>query len=285
MEEKKDNNCEKNEYLKVFQSILKVLVSIELAASLKDKEVFVKEARSLERYIRGLNTSDPLLIECIHDISNPLTIIHYCSSEFERNDSDENELWEFIDACVPSSLNNIRAVIQTILEPDHMSEVKLGRNIESLQRYFAQQVLGLEFEKLREGVFRSEQRDFSIDYSPEIKVETNWPTVLRATVNLLRNARDHNPEGTLSVELSVSQRRPDDYVFIQVSDNGVGVASGSKIFNRGWTSHKERGNSGLGLYIVRSTLMRIGAQIELKETPPNEGACFLISIPRYRSNL
>ena len=63
---------------------------------------------------------------------------------------------------------------------------------------------------------------------------------------------------------------------IRIRDNGGGADEVDKIFEKGWTTRKENGGSGLGLYLVREILDRIEAKISAKNI--RDGIEFSISM-------
>lgn len=103
------------------------------------------------------------------------------------------------------------------------------------------------------------------------------PEVLDSVLGaLLDNARQHaGPQATvtLGAERSGAELR------IRVADDGIGIseANAARIFTPFFTTARERGNTGLGLAIIRSLLRTHGGEIAL--LPSARGACFEIRLP------
>jgi signal transduction histidine kinase len=98
--------------------------------------------------------------------------------------------------------------------------------------------------------------------------------------NLLDNARQHaGADARVLLRCEVREQR----VRISVSDNGAGVsaANAAKIFEPFFTTAREKGNTGLGLAIIRALLAAHGGSIEL--LPAAQGASFCISLPLLES--
>jgi signal transduction histidine kinase len=71
-------------------------------------------------------------------------------------------------------------------------------------------------------------------------------------------------------------------VFIQVSDNGLGIAAEDLpfIFDRFWRGESTRGSSsGLGLAIARQLVQAHGGNISV-ESQQNEGSTFTVDLPQ-----
>jgi signal transduction histidine kinase len=65
---------------------------------------------------------------------------------------------------------------------------------------------------------------------------------------------------------------------LKISDNGIGIESGkqSKIFDMYYRGTDKSKGSGLGLFIVKEILMKLGGSIELTSTL-GEGTTFIVS--------
>ncbi|HSX29429.1 MAG TPA: CHASE domain-containing protein [Candidatus Saccharimonadales bacterium] len=108
-----------------------------------------------------------------------------------------------------------------------------------------------------------------------------------AIENLLSNAIKYtHPGGQIDVKLYKNWRN----VFIRVSDNGIGIASGDqanlfKQFTRiSNEMTQEVGGTGIGLYLAKSLVEQHGGTITVKSTP-GKGSIFTIILPRESPEL
>jgi signal transduction histidine kinase len=97
--------------------------------------------------------------------------------------------------------------------------------------------------------------------------------------NLVANALKFG--GGSPVRLTL--RLDGDDAVIEVSDQGVGidVADQGRIFERFERvgSSKERAGLGLGLYISRELVQRMGGRLDV-QSEPGAGATFVVDLPR-----
>jgi PAS domain S-box-containing protein len=105
------------------------------------------------------------------------------------------------------------------------------------------------------------------------------PLLKKAFYNLFDNSRAHGEHVT---KISVSSRRVEESIIIEVKDNGKGVSSTMKelIFEKSVGN-----NTGLGLFLVRDILAITG--LEIKEIGiEGKGATFEITVPpgNWREN-
>jgi len=125
--------------------------------------------------------------------------------------------------------------------------------------------------------FSGQSLKFSIEES-RVEIYAD-PLLKKAFYNLFDNAGSHGEHVT---EISVSSRRVDDNLVIEVKDDGIGVSSEMKelIFQKSIGK-----NTGLGLFLVKGILSITG--MEIKETgTEGTGARFEITVPpgNWREN-
>lgn len=105
---------------------------------------------------------------------------------------------------------------------------------------------------------------------------TSDPDLLRQVLfNLILNSRQAlNEKGNILL----SAKTTADHVTLQIADTGPGIPQDqhSKIFEPYFTT--KSAGSGLGLFVVRSIIRRLGGDI-LLDPLASQGACFLITLP------
>jgi signal transduction histidine kinase len=102
--------------------------------------------------------------------------------------------------------------------------------------------------------------------------------------NLIDNAVKYADDDRPQVEVTL-RSRPDESVVASVVDNGRGipVAKRHRIFSRfvrlGSELEREKPGTGLGLYIVRTMVGRLGGKIRVRDREPGTGASFEVQLP------
>lgn len=102
--------------------------------------------------------------------------------------------------------------------------------------------------------------------------------------NLIDNALKYASEQEPQVEISLRQETP-TAVVVRVSDNGRGIPISlrQQIFGRfvrlGSELEREKPGTGLGLYIVRTMIGRLGGAIRVRDRDRGSGAVFEVQLP------
>jgi len=133
----------------------------------------------------------------------------------------------------------------------------------------------------------------TLDEAPGLlRVEADLGLLQQAILNLVLNARDAMPKGgRISIATSSfvvdaqaarkhPDRRPGRFVGIAVTDHGCGIGSGDlvHIFEPFFTTKKVGVGTGLGLPMVRDTVVQHHGWVDV-DSSPGQGSTFRICLP------
>ncbi|HLW04164.1 MAG TPA: HAMP domain-containing sensor histidine kinase [Azoarcus sp.] len=118
-----------------------------------------------------------------------------------------------------------------------------------------------------------------LDGGPDAYVQGDALGLEQALVNLVRNARQAKPGGTVSI----AWRNESGHVVIQVDDDGPGVpeAVRKRIFEPFFTTKTPGEGTGLGLAIVHRVVREHGGEVRIMNSPAG-GARFELWLPAAR---
>lgn len=128
------------------------------------------------------------------------------------------------------------------------------------------------------------------DVTGKVRIEINLtekivlltdPSRLKVILNnLLSNAYKYHRLDQADPYIAFSAYKSDNSVVIKIADNGMGIEPDyhSKIFDMFFRASTKSEGSGLGLYIVKETLQKMGGTIWIESTP-GEGSVFTFAIP------
>lgn len=216
---------------------------------------------------------------------------------------------EELDRFVYSASHDMRAPLSSLLGLINISEKTT--NIEEVHSYlqmmkgriqtmegFIREVtdysrntrldLSLEEIDLRE-LIRGVTQNLA-DITGKVRIEINLPEPIvlltdpsRLKVilnNLLSNAYKYHRLDQADPFIAFSAQRNNNSVVITIADNGSGIEPDyhNKIFDMFFRASTKSEGSGLGLYIVKETLQKMGGTIWIESTP-GEGSTFTFAIP------
>jgi signal transduction histidine kinase len=116
----------------------------------------------------------------------------------------------------------------------------------------------------------------------ELPVRADARRIVEVLENLISNSVKYSPRGgTVTVEIGAH----DEQAFVRIRDEGIGIPESERtqIFDRFFRTSlaKPYGGVGLGLYISREIVTRLGGELVLESTGPS-GSVFRFSLPLVR---
>ncbi len=129
--------------------------------------------------------------------------------------------------------------------------------------------------------------EFSYEVPFDCMIRGNYTLLTNALMNLVRNSANYS-HGT-RIDLRLVDQTDDFYKF-EFKDDGIGVADEHlpRLFERFYRVDEGRarksGGTGLGLPIVKSTVVAMGGDITVSNADPH-GLCFTFTIPKAGSNI
>lgn len=107
------------------------------------------------------------------------------------------------------------------------------------------------------------------------------PIRLRVVVrNILSNAIKYGCSQREIKQIDIKAQRSNNTLKMSIKDYGPGIPEDQKgkIFEMFYRAHESKSGTGLGLYIVKETLDKLGGSVEVISAP-DEGAEFVVKVP------
>lgn len=213
-----------------------------------------------------------LISEFAHEMSTPLTSI-----------SGYLEL--MIDGTIPLTPEALKQVMG---ESD-----RLIRLLNEMRRIIKTELedISLHFQVVHPEILIAETVAFLRTQAQQCSLVFDCPTALppifadpdrvkQILLNLIKNAVQYTSSGTVTVRAW----RSEEFLWISVTDTGVGISPESlpRIFDRRWRSthsqHLHQDGMGIGLAVAKWLVEIHGGQIDV-ESVVNEGSSFRFSLP------
>ncbi len=216
---------------------------------------------------------DRFVYSASHDIRAPLTSIS-SALQYAKESTEDHRLLE-IFRLMERNLNNLDGIIYDMsCFSGNKREDVIRESVEPEFLYNkAIQVIPAEHKN------ESVQFLFKDDIGSRISVDQDRVLqILRICMDNGASYRDTEKE-TSWVKTTFSEKAG-NYV-ISVQDNGVGInpAEGDKIFEMFYRGNAKSEGSGLGLYLLRELVHKMGGNVQYT-SKVNEGTTFIIELPK-----
>jgi len=212
-----------------------------------------------------------------HEIRTPVTAIllqlDLALRQISRGDSSNTE------EMLRKARQRTKALTALINDLLDISRLDVGR--------FALELADLDLAEIARRTVEDYPRDEDhpirvISSGGALPIRGDGRRLVEVLENLLSNAVKYSPDGgAVTVEIG----REKDHAFIRVRDEGLGIpeAERGQIFERFFRTSvaKPYGGVGLGLYISREIVTRLGGDVVLESTGA-KGSVFRVTIPLER---
>lgn len=264
----------------IFRYIKKPWDDLELQTAIQNAyEVYATRKQLKEKAIELERTNDELnrfVYSTSHDLRSPLASVMGVLNlaKMEKSVVDPNNYMGMIETCVKKMDFFILKVIE-YYKSIRVEEVQQPVNFLSL---------------IKESIELCRMQNPAIDFNVEVKQEEAfYVDTFRLSVimnNLISNAvkyqRPDEPHPVVKLKVQVSN----EVAEIIIEDNGVGILEDhmNNIFKMFFRSNYTVTGLGIGLYIVKEALTRIGGEISV-DSKQGEGTTFKVLIPNKKPML
>ena len=213
-----------------------------------------------------------------HELRTPLAAVYGAVRTIRREDRPSSpELDAQLLAMIETEAHRLAEIVDQILVSTEVDRGSMPIRSEACDlRELCESAL--ESARLR----APETIELSLESQKGVVVDTDPARLRQVVVNLLDNAVKYSPRGG-RVVVRVVER--DSSVAIEVADRGIGIPAEAheRIFEKFVRLDPEMrrgvGGSGLGLYISRELVERMGGRLRV-ESRPGQGSTFTIQLPR-----
>jgi signal transduction histidine kinase len=251
-----------------------IIIQLQEKESLKDKVNRELEQKVLERTAELKEKNEQLdgfVYKASHDIKGPLRSIIGLTNISLKEIKDPNAIIYFDE--IFKSANKLDTLVTDLLELTKVKEIRLERNT-------------IRFETIVNEVLESfshfqgfEKLKFELSINQKEEFVTDSKMLYSIIQNLIENAIKYmdpeKPSSFLKIDIDVSA----DGATLQFTDNGLGISSDAqaRIFDMFYKVNHSSSGTGLGLYIVKTSVEKLGGNIGIK-SDAGIGSSFLINL-------
>lgn len=233
----------------------------------KQNEELVKINKELDSFVYSVshNLRAPLM--------SVLGLLRLAQLEVERSGKEINLLLSYF-SMMEHSINKLDDTLKEILDYSRNARSEIKNEKVSLR-----ELIEDGFDRLRyhEGSDQIEKvvevKEDSIFYSDPNRLSV----VLN---NLISNSIKYRDLNKKNQFIKINATVNDAFTRIEFSDNGIGIDNEllNKIYDMFYRATERSEGAGLGLYIVKETVEKLGGRIDTKSTV-GEGTTFVLEIP------
>ncbi|MGA1931356.1 sensor histidine kinase [Arcobacter sp. YIC-464] len=218
-----------------------------------------------------------------HQWKQPLSLISTSNGMLKLNKEFNNFSVEQLDEAIENIDNSVKNLSDTI--DDFRNFFNPNKNI----TYFKIEHSFDKTFKLISSQFKNNNIQI-IKNIDEVELYSYENELLQVLINIIKNAKEQldKLENSDTKLLYVSAKKIDDKLQIKIEDNGGGIIEENlnKIFDNHFSTKKEEGGSGIGLYMSKQIIQNsMNGEIKAynniieHENTPYKSACFEILLP------
>lgn len=221
------------------------------------------------------NELDTFVYRASHDLRGPIATLlglyNLVQYEVEENKGKARALFNMYH----SQVLRLNTITLTLIELTKIKDSEFKPSV-------------IQFNKLIQNIFSklqgmNESKDmlFTRDIEPIAGFVSDEGLLLVILQNLVENAIKYKRKEVDSfVRVEVKRKEDSDRIVIKVSDNGIGIDSAiqPKIFNMFFRGNERSSGSGLGLYILKNAVEKLGGRLHLYSVL-YKGTTFKIELP------
>lgn len=233
----------------------------------------------LIREIRRNEQQNAFLNAMTHELKTPIASIKLYLETMKSRNLSEEKRQEFYDVMLKDS-DRLLHTVESVLQASRTKESQRSLNISKID---AQKLMTETVGIIRKQHNLNEETIKFIELQKEILIFADEKELKTVFSNLLENAVKYSED---FVNIVVKFRETsNNYVEIRITDKGIGLASNElkTIFRRFYRAQNEKTDktkgTGLGLFIVKEIIKKIGGKIIAKSHGLGKGTTFIIKLP------
>jgi signal transduction histidine kinase len=246
----------------------------------KKREAVLREKMEQQMIItERLASLGTLATGVAHEINNPLAIIKESAGWMQLILKKEELAQMPRKADFEKALGKIESGVERARRITHQLLGFVQKNDSVLSEVNLKQLLEESAELVKR---EAADKDIEIrhEFSPSVKNIWSDPYQLRQVfINLINNAIHATPkQGKITIKLEAAGKN----VVIQVKDTGEGIPKENmtRIFEPFFSTKSPGKGTGLGLFVTRGIIDKLGGKIEL-ESQVGQGTVFSVTLPQY----
>jgi signal transduction histidine kinase len=251
--------------VRLIGSVTDVTDTRQYEATLIEKNEELKKInRELDQFVYSVS----------HDLRSPLLSVKGLLSLIELNIENE-ELIRQYNGLIGTSINRLDETIIEILDYSRNSRLNI-----QVDQFNLEELITTIFDDLKPQVEADFQFQLKVNGNPQVAVDKmRLTTILK---NVITNGVKYRKKRAVPSYISLAITNTEDICRITISDNGEGISveNQSKVFNMFYRASTSSSGTGLGLYICKEMVTKLGGEIILS-SDLSSGTTIEITLPQH----
>ncbi|MFN6377744.1 MAG: PAS domain S-box protein [Flavobacteriales bacterium] len=245
----------------------------------------ITERKAAEEELRAKNVQlektneeiDRFVYSTSHDLRAPLLsvlgLIEMCEDFYP-----ENEDLHALYGMMKTSIQRSDAIIKSIIDYSRNARLEVAPELLNLQEMAEGFIENIKYMEQAKGIL------FMVEGKAPVDFYSDRTRVFTIINNLLTNAVKYQRPESMEKKVCFEFFVEEETATIRVRDNGEGIPNEKfdSIFNMFYRLSNQSVGSGLGLYICKEMVQRLGGSIHV-ESKVQEGTTFTITLPNLIS--
>lgn len=241
-----------------------------------DRLVIRSEEKLMERNLELVKTNEELdkfVYSASHDLRAPLSSV-LGLVDISRRSGNPEEIGKYLEL-IKLRVRDLDTFIQEIIDYSRNARTAISRELIEMGPMLKEVMAGLSFTE------NANRIQLKLLFDPSMILNQDRYRLRIIFNNLLSNAIKYQDKQKDSSFVNVGITKTGDVDVITVEDNGIGIKSEylGKVFDMFYRASESSKGSGLGLYILRETVTRLGGTVKV-ESELGKGTVFRIELPR-----
>ena len=222
--------------------------------------------------IKANSELDKFVYSASHDLKAPLASVSGLIKLVKFDLKDEKYL-DYLDK-METSISKLNNFINDIVNYSRNSRLEVQQIEVNLSELIAEVQEGLNY------LENADKIQFLYNFDSLKIIKSDYSRLRVVISNLVSNAIKYHNLHQKNPYISIRTEKRNGAAVIKIEDNGLGINKNSinKIFDMFYRGSEMSNGSGLGLYIVKETIMKLQGQIYV-ESVVGEGTTFTVEIP------
>ncbi|HOX84068.1 MAG TPA: HAMP domain-containing sensor histidine kinase [Chryseolinea sp.] len=217
---------------------------------------------------------DRFVFSTSHDLRAPLMSIHGLL-QLTKLSHDAAELKSF-HTMMESQVDTLDKLIRDIADYARNSQQSIILSNSSVKKIVLDSIESLRFFPGAEKV------KIHWQVPEDLRITTDLTRLQIILSNLISNAFKYHDSKKENSFIRITAKERLDKIIFTIEDNGIGIPNEylNKIFEMYTRAHEQSFGSGLGLYIVKEAIEKLGGTIQVQSRVA-EGSMFTLDIPNF----